>query len=160
MKREWQTHAGCSDPTRPYRPVQTRYGAVMVAVWPENRINVEMREPLTVNGAAQRGTFTLKCPVWGTFELVGRFASGATSTSAQRKILDAVGKALSEQDWIEAEFLLADRREVNNDIIRADEDIVKAEKALGELRAKRDELLRKETALGGPLTSEADEPAA
>lgn len=162
-KREW-----CPVGDEPLRVLRTRYGLIGVRVWSENRINVEIRsdlgEAFIVNQRQYVGTFTLKCPVWGTYEIIGKFTSwGGTrelTPSAQRKVLDEVGAVLSRETWLEGAFVMADRREVNNEIIRADREIEKARRALDALTAARDELVRRETALGGRLAPQTEEPAA
>jgi hypothetical protein len=83
-----------------------------------------------------------------------------TTASAQEKLIEAVREALAKETWVGAGFVMADRRDVNNKIIRADEDVEKAEAVLADLRARREDLLRKELALGGRLEPETGEPAA
>ena len=141
----------------PYQTLETKFGKVYFQVWSGNRVNVEVRDPIIINSVAYTCVFTLKSITFGLFTVEGRvtpWGDRELSHSARAKLLDEVCKLLAARQELDAEFILANRRDVNNGIWQAEKDIAEKKQEIADLEKKREELLRKEKDFGGRIDSE------
>ncbi len=136
-----------------YRELATKYGTVRVSFSGSGFCNVEVLDAIEVAGGSFRGCFTITSEKSPFGSLVGRITYWNSALTARREKLlvdEVLARVREAAEGTMSQLVKeAERREASNDIMRAEDDLRTALKAVSEAKAKLLCLLARESALLG-----------